>query len=126
MAANRLIMIVEDIDESVARLNTRFKDGIFNTALDDSGNPVLDSNGKKVPPTKRQIDGYVVDENENHILPKTLCQDENYLLYLCRGAADPSAAVQKILDSSYELKTSEYKAMKADPSSEWYVKGVNF
>ena len=121
MAHNILIMIVEDIDESVARLNTRFKDGIFNTVIDDSGNPVLNGNGEKVPPTKRQIDGYVVDENEIPTLPKTLCQDDNYLLYLCRGAADPSAAVQKILDSSYELKTSEYRVMRDDPLSEWYA-----
>ncbi len=103
MANNRLVMIVADIDESVAILNTRFYNGIFNK-------------GK----TKRQIDGYIVDENENPILPKTLCQDENYLLYLCRGAVDPIAAVQKILDSSYELKTSEYLVMKSDINSEWY------
>lgn len=97
-------MMMSTIPKSVAELNARFNDGIFNTDR-----------------TKRQIDGYVVDENENPILPKTLCHAENYLLYLCRGEADPVAAVQKILDSSYELKVSEYRAMKKDPASEWYV-----
>lgn len=103
MVNNRLVMIVADIDESVARLNAKFNDGIFNKDK-----------------SKRQIDGYVVDENENPIIPKTLCQDKNYLLYLCRGAADPVAAVHKILDSSYEIKPSKYKVMKYDINSEWY------
>jgi len=104
MANNRLIMMMSTIPDSVAELNSRFNDGIFNADK-----------------TKRQIDGYVVDENENPILPKTLCHAENYLLYLCRGEADPSAAVQAIIDSSYELKTSDYQLMKLDINSEWYI-----
>ena len=104
MASNRLIMVMSTIPPSVQELNARFNDGIFN-----------------IDRTKRQIDGYTVDENENYILPKTLCHAENYLLYLCRGEDDPAQCVQTILDGSYELKTSDYKAMKADPSSEWYV-----
>lgn len=107
MATNRLIMMMSTIPSSVIELNSRFNDGIFN---DDR--------------TKRQIDGYAVDEDENVILPKVLCHAENYLLYLCRGESDPSAAVQKILDSSYELKTSEYRVMIDDPLSEWYKKPV--
>ena len=104
MPSNRLVMIMSTIPQSVEDLNTRFNDGIFNTDR-----------------TKRQIDGYAVDENENYILPKSLCHAENYLLYLCRGEADPAQAVQTIIDSSYELKVSEYRVMKADPLSEWYV-----
>ena len=106
MATNRLIMIMSTIPDSVKlpSVNPRFYDGIFNTDR-----------------TKRQIDGYVVDENENVIPPKVLCHAENYLLHLCRGEVDPALAVQKILDSSYELKTSEWRAVKKDPLSEWYV-----
>lgn len=104
MPSNRLVMLMSTIPDSVAELNSRFNDGIFNKDR-----------------TKRQIDGYVVDENESPILPKSLCHSENYLLYLCRGEADPAAAVQTILNSSYELKTSEYRVMKKDPDSEWYV-----
>lgn len=92
------------IPDSVIELNSRFNLGIFNTDR-----------------TKRQIDGYAVDEHGNYILPKVLCHAENYLLYLCRGEADPAQAVQTILDSSYELKVSEYRAMRDDESSEWYV-----
>jgi len=97
------------IPDSVIELNTRFNKGIFN----------LDR-------TKRQIDGYVVDENENVTLPKTLCQAENYLLYLCRGEPDPAQCVQAILYSSYELKVSEYKTMKDDLNSEWYINPKNY
>ena len=104
MAHNRLVLLMSTIPESVMVLNSRFNLGVFNKDR-----------------TKRQIDGYIVDENEEYILPKRLCHDENYLLYLCRGEADPYATVQTILHSSYELKVSEYQAMKLDHESEWYV-----
>ena len=122
MAQNRVIIFMYTVPDSVVSLNSQFNSGIFNTVIDSDGNPVLDDKGKKVKPTKRQIDGYIVDENEEYILPKRLCHDENYLLYLCRGEEDTSATVQTILDSSYEMKSSEYRAMRSDPMSEWYIK----
>lgn len=103
MASNRLIMLKSTIPQTVIDLNSEFNDGIFNTDR-----------------TKRQIDGYAVDNNENTILPKTLCHDESYLLFLCRGEIDPVHTVQLILDSSYELKVSDYNIMKSDINSEWY------
>ncbi len=115
MAHNRLVIFMSTVSDSIKdpETNPRFWDGLFNN--------VLDSNGE---PTKRQIDGYIVDENEECILPKRLCHVESYLLYLCRGETNPSATVQTILDSSYELKASEYQAMKIDPNSEWYIEPV--
>lgn len=104
MAHNPLVLLMSTIPESVIVLNSKFNLGIFNKDK-----------------TKRLLDGYVVDENEEYILPKRLCHDENYLNYLCRGESDPAATVKTILDSSYELKTSEYRSMKLDTESEWYV-----
>tara|TARA_R110000850_G_scaffold252843_1_gene377987 strand:- start:1943 stop:2275 length:333 start_codon:yes stop_codon:yes gene_type:complete len=104
MPQNRVIIFMPTVPDSVVSLNSQFNSGIFNKDR-----------------TKRQIDGYIVDENEEYILPKRLCHDENYLLYLCRGEVDPAATVQTILDSSYEMKSSEYRAMRSDPMSEWYV-----
>jgi len=104
MAQNRLILLTSTFPESIALLNSQFNSGIFNKER-----------------TKRQIDGYIVDKNEEYILPKRLCHDENYLLYLCRGEEDPATTVQTILNSSYELKVSDYKDMRLDPDSEWYV-----
>ena len=103
MPQNRLILLMSTIPESVALINSQFNSGIFNKDR-----------------TKRQIDGYIVDENEEYILPKRLCQDENYLHYLCRGEIDPATTVKAILESSYELKVSEYQAMILDINSEWY------
>ena len=105
MAHNRLILLMSTIPESVVALNDKFNLGIFNKDR-----------------TKRQIDGYIVDENEEYILPKRLCHIDSYLHYLCRGEADPSATVQTIQNSSYELKVSKYEVMKLDTDSEWYVK----
>lgn len=104
MTTNRLVMLMPTMPQSVIDLNSRFNEGIFNKDR-----------------TKRQLDGYAVDENENIILPKTLCHADTYLLYLCRGESDPAQAVQTILDSSYELRVSDYRVMKADINSEWYV-----
>tara|TARA_R110000851_G_C12944708_1_gene552620 strand:+ start:47 stop:352 length:306 start_codon:yes stop_codon:yes gene_type:complete len=92
------------IPDSVILLNSKFNNGIFNASK-----------------TKRQIDGYFVDDNENYILPKSLCHDESYLLYLCRGENNPSECVQNILDNSYEIKVSEYRAMTKDINSEWHL-----
>lgn len=103
MSHNRLVLLMSTIPDSVIELNSRFNLGIFNTDK-----------------TKRQMDGYLVDDNENIILPKTLCHAENYLLYLCRGESNPAECVQAILDSSYEIKVSEYLLMKSDVNSEWY------
>ena len=105
MINNILALLMSDIPSTVIELNNAFSDGVFNI-------------GK----TKRLIPGYVVDENENPILPKTLCHDENYLLYLCRGEVDPSSTVQSIIDSSQEIKVSDYLQMKSDINSEWYIK----
>ncbi|NRA79338.1 MAG: hypothetical protein HRU18_14110 [Pseudoalteromonas sp.] len=104
MAHNILVLSMSTIPQSAIDLNSRFDDGVFNADR-----------------TKRQIDGYAVDENENIILPKALCHAQNYLLYLCRGEVDPSKSVQSIIDSSYELNVSDYQAMKADVNSEWYT-----
>jgi len=109
MAHNRLILLMSTIPDSVIELNTRFNNGKFNADR-----------------TKRQIDGYLVDENEKTILPKILCHDEHYLYYLCRGEPDPAQCVQTILNSSYELKVSEYQEMKLDPNSEWYIESEVF
>lgn len=105
MSHNIIVIIMSTVPESVKDLtvNPAFNSGTFNT-------------GK----TKRLIDGYVVDENENIIPPKTLCQDEHYLLYLCRMEPDPAECVQYIITNSYELKTSDYLVMKSDVNSEWY------
>lgn len=103
MAHNIIVIITSTIPDSVILLNSQFNGGTFNKDR-----------------TRRQIDGYAVDENEEYILPKQLCHDENYLFYLCRGEPDPVATVQTILDSSYEIKSSEYKVMRNDPLSEWY------
>jgi len=105
MINNILALSMVDIPVSVIELNSRFNDGVFNV-------------GKN----KRLMPGYMVDENEDPILPKTLCHNENYLLYLCRGEADPSKTVQSIIDSSYEIKVSDYLQMKSDVNSEWYIK----
>lgn len=105
MATDLLVLSVAKIPESVARLNSGFSDGVFNIAG-----------------TKRLLNGYAVDDNENRILPETLCHDENYLLYLCRGEVDPQKAVESVLKDSYAIKTSEYFAMKNDVNSEWYQK----
>ena len=104
MAQNRLVLLMSTIPESVVLLNSRFKSGIFNSSK-----------------TKRQIDGYFVDDNENYILPKRLCHDESYLLYLCRGENNPAECVQNIFNNSYEIKVSEYRAMTKDINSEWYL-----
>lgn len=104
MSHNILVMLMSTVPRSVIDLNSRFDDGIFNADR-----------------TKRQIDGYVVDQNENIILPKTLCHADNYLMYLCRCEDNPAQTVQTIIDSSYEMKVSDYKAMKKDANSEWYV-----
>ena len=97
-------MYMSTIPQSVIDLNSRFNKGVFN------------ADG-----TKRQIDGYAVDENENIILTKSLCHAENYLMYLCRGEENPEKTVQEILASAYELKVSDYRAMRSDPNSEWFI-----
>jgi len=107
MINNILVLSMLDIPASVIELNSAFNDGVFNT-------------GK----TKRLIPGYIVDENENPILPKTLCHDENYLLYLCRGEESPLSTVQSIINSSQEIKVSDYLQMKSDINSEWYIKSA--
>lgn len=107
MAQNRLVIFMSTVPNSVIELNSRFNAGIFNKDR-----------------TKRQLDGYHVDENEDYILPKRLCHDENYLLYLCRGEDDPVKCVQEILDSSYELKVTEHNIMKKDKNSEWYDSSI--
>lgn len=103
MPANRLILLISTIPESVISLNSRFNDGIFNNDR-----------------TKRQIDGYAIDANEEVITPKNLCHASGYLYYLCRGEQDPVQAVRHILEHSYEIKKSEYRLMMKDPNSEWY------
>lgn len=104
MSANRLIMLMSSIPQSVIDLNHMFNAGIFNKDR-----------------TKRQFDGYVVDENESVILPKTLCHSNDYLFHLCRGEDNPDEAVQLILSSSYELSSSEYRLAKLNINSEWYI-----
>mgnify|MGYP003674295395 CR=1 FL=1 len=103
MAANLLVLDVLKTPISIIELNSGFNNGVFN-------------NNK----TKRLLSGYAVDESENIILPKTLCHDDNYLLYLCRGESDPESTVQSVINDSYELKVSDYLVMREDISSEWY------
>jgi len=102
---NRLILIASDIPDSVAELNPLFYEGVFNENK-----------------TKRQLDGYAIDENENVIQPPKLVHMSGILLYWCRGEKDPQAAVDKLLSSGYQLKPSEYILMRSDPTSEWYIK----
>lgn len=101
---NRLILIASDIPDSVAELNPLFYEGIFNADK-----------------TKRQLDGYAIDENENVIQPPRLVHMNGILLYWCRGESDPQSAVDKLLASSYQIKPSDYKLMRSDPDSEWYI-----
>lgn len=103
---NRLILDLSIIPESIKDINVNsgFYDGLFN--LDGS---------------KRQLDGYLIDDNEDVISPKTLCHLDAVLLYWCRNESDPSAAVNEIKLNAVEIKPSDYFKMRGDPNSEWYV-----
>ncbi|MER2494407.1 hypothetical protein [Catenovulum sediminis] len=94
-----------DIPQSVRDNNPAFWHGVFNSDK-----------------SKRQLDGFKINpQTEQELQPRQLVHPNAVLLHWCRYEADPQAIVDTILQNATTLTPSDYRALRNNPQSEWYI-----